>query len=72
MPLLMPDPKKPKIVLILMPLILLQQNQADNVIKRGDYLGAKCIVIDQDSRADVDMVEKSVNSHNKGVLRHEG
>ena len=48
-PLLMPDPKKPEIALILMPLTLLQQNQADNVTKRGAHLGAKCIVLDQDS-----------------------
>ncbi|SRR6266480_2445299 len=48
-PLLMPDPKEPGIALILMPLTLLQQNQAENVTKRGAHLGAKCIVLDQDS-----------------------
>ena len=48
-PLLMPDPEEPGIALILMPLTLLQQNQAENVTKRGAHLGAKCIVLDQDS-----------------------
>jgi ATP-dependent helicase YprA (DUF1998 family) len=48
-PLLMPDPEELGIALILMPLTLLQQNQAENVIKRGAHLGAKCIVLDQDS-----------------------
>jgi hypothetical protein len=48
-PLLMPDPGELGIALILMPLTLLQQNQAENVTKRGAHLGAKCIVLDQDS-----------------------
>jgi superfamily II DNA helicase RecQ len=48
-PLLMPDPEEPRIALILMPLTRLQQNQAENVIKRGAHLGAKCIVLDQES-----------------------
>jgi ATP-dependent helicase YprA (DUF1998 family) len=48
-PLLMADPREPGIALILMPLTLLQQNQAENVKKRGAYLGARCIVLDHDS-----------------------
>jgi hypothetical protein len=48
-PLLMSNPEEPGIALILMPLTLLQQNQAENVTKRGAHLGAKCIVLDQNS-----------------------
>jgi replicative superfamily II helicase len=46
-PLLIADPREPGIALI--PLTLLQQNQAENVKKRGAHLGARCIVLDQDS-----------------------
>jgi superfamily II DNA helicase RecQ len=48
-PLLMADPREPGIALILMPLTLIQQNQAENVKKRGAHLRARCIVLDQDS-----------------------
>jgi superfamily II DNA helicase RecQ len=48
-PLLMADLREPGIALILMPLTLLQQNQAENVKKRGVYFEARCIVLDQDS-----------------------
>jgi ATP-dependent helicase YprA (DUF1998 family) len=47
--LLMADPREPGIALILMPLTLLQQNQAENVKKRGAHIRARCIVLDQNS-----------------------
>jgi hypothetical protein len=41
------------------------------MIKGGGHLGAKCIVLDQNSRADVDVVKKNTGSHDEGVLGHE-
>jgi hypothetical protein len=39
----------PGIVLTLTPLTPPQQNRAEDVTKKGAHLGAKCIVLDQDS-----------------------
>jgi hypothetical protein len=44
----------------------------DNVTKRSDYIEAKCIVLNQNSRVNVDVVEKNAGGHDEGVLGHEG
>jgi ATP-dependent helicase YprA (DUF1998 family) len=69
-PLLMPDSEEPGIALILMPLTLLQQNQADNVTKRGGHLGAKCIVLDQDSNNSRNrrLIAEGKYTHSKLIL----
>jgi ATP-dependent helicase YprA (DUF1998 family) len=69
-PLLMPDPAQPGIVLVLMPLTLLQQNQAENVVKRGAHLGAKCIVLDQESNTTRNrrLIAEGSYTHSKYIL----
>jgi ATP-dependent helicase YprA (DUF1998 family) len=66
-PLLMPDPKQPGIALIIMPLTLLQQNQSENVMKRGAHLGVRYIVLDGDSniRRNREQIGEGKYTHSK-------
>jgi superfamily II DNA helicase RecQ len=66
-PLLLPDPKQPGIALVIMPLTLLQQNQSENVMKRGGNLGVRCIVLDGDSntRRNREQIGEGKYTHSK-------
>ena len=67
-PLVVPNPEELGIALILMPLTLLQQNQSDNVMKRGAHLGARCIVLDGDTNTTT--VRKEIGSGKYTHGRH--